>query len=125
MFINTMYTLKEMKHELKANASYVILFRGTYHGSEEYYQKEGKLDFTWVEYDQDGNQTGTTTSCKEDGVLEIGKTVQNEDGTKDVLEISFGNVEENDILFICPAEEYAKTMDDALAKREQQLLENT
>ena len=121
MFINTMYTLKEMRNELKANASYVILFRENYHGSEEYHQKEGTLDFNWVEYDQDGEQTGTTTSCKEYGVLEIGKTVQNEDGTKDVLEVCFGNVEENDILFICPAEEYAKAMDDALAKREGSL----
>ncbi len=121
MFINTMYTLKEMKHELKANTNYIILFRENYHGSEEFIQREGELDFTWVEYDKEGNQTGTTTGCSDKGILEIGKTTHNDDGTKDVLEVSFGNVEENDILFICPIDEYAKTMDTALEKRSEAL----
>ena len=121
MFINTMYTLKEMKHELKANTNYIILFRENYHGSEEFFQKEGELDFNWVEYDKKGNQTGTTTRCSDKGVLEIGKIIHNDDETKDVLEVSFGNVEENDILFICPIDEYAKTMDTALEKRSEAL----
>lgn len=103
-------TPKEIENELSNNCLCVALM--TINGATELIEDE--ISFLWVEYDPDGNETGSTTLFQDAEAehFKLGDRLDSED-TYEVLEWFFDGKCSKDIGFIIRSDEYNNAMDIA------------
>lgn len=102
----------EDKEHLHNDIKCVYLLLAEYHAITNFELLQGNLEFVWVEYDQNDEHTGTTTSFTEedDGWL-LGDRLDNEE-TYDVLECRIdGIVLKEANLYINTLENFEKELD--------------
>lgn len=109
MLILKFKTPSEIKDELKPNID--IVYFGS--ANEPFALFEGTVEFRWVEYDNNGNQTGSETCYTGDLTDEyLGQRIELDDNSGyEILEWSVNGLLGEDISFIMPSEDYYHQFD--------------